>query len=150
MRDSAGRSSARSVSWRASTSRPAHAEVKPPGTAGCLPDTWPSSSTRNARSAARAIQRRLRSAGAVSVHGPEMSRMKLFIQFLFMLSLVGGLGACASAQKWSSAGGNRDAGVVRVSYEYPEFRQPQVSDDQAQRVALGRCNAWGFRTAEPK
>jgi hypothetical protein len=79
-----------------------------------------------------------------------MSRMKLFIQSSFMLSLVACLAACASTQHWSPAGGDRQEGVVRVSYEYPEFRQPQVSDDQAQKLALSRCNAWGFRSAEPK
>ena len=76
--------------------------------------------------------------------------MKLLIQSLFMLSFIGCLAACASTRQWSAAGGNRDEGVVRVSYEYPEFKQPQVSDAQAHRVALVRCNAWGYRTAEPK
>lgn len=76
--------------------------------------------------------------------------MKLLVQFLFMLSFIGGLAACASTQKWSSAGGNREEGVVRVAYEYPEFQQPRVSDAQAQKVALGRCNSWGYRNAEPK
>jgi YecR-like lipoprotein len=76
--------------------------------------------------------------------------MKLLIQSLFMLSFIGCLAACASTQKWSSAGGNREDGVVRVAYEYPEFQQPEVSDAQAQKVALGRCNSWGYRSAEPK
>ena len=76
--------------------------------------------------------------------------MRLLVQILFMMSFVGCLAACASTQKWSSAGGNREEGVVRVAYEYPEFQQPQVSDAQAQKVALGRCNAWGYRSAEPK
>lgn len=76
--------------------------------------------------------------------------MRLLVQFLFILSFIGCLAACASTRQWSAAGGNRAEGVVRVSYEYPEFRQPQVSDAQAQKVALGRCNAWGYRTAEPK
>ena len=76
--------------------------------------------------------------------------MKSFIQSLFMLSVVAGIAGCASTERWSPAGGNREEGVVRVSYEYPEFQQPQVSDAQAQKVALGRCNAWGYRSAEPK
>ena len=76
--------------------------------------------------------------------------MRLLIQSLFMLSFIGCLVACASTRQWSAAGGNREDGVVRVSYDYPEFKQPQVSDAQAQKVALGRCNAWGYRTAEPK
>ena len=60
-----------------------------------------------------------------------------------------GLGACATAEKWSAAGGNRDAGVVRLSYDYPEFHQPEMSEAEARKLALSRCNAWGYRHAEP-
>ncbi|HEU4591731.1 MAG TPA: YecR family lipoprotein [Steroidobacteraceae bacterium] len=78
--------------------------------------------------------------------------MKLMplVQSLFILGVVAsGLSACASTQKWSAAGGNRQQGVVRLSYQYPEFRQPQVSDVQAGKLAQSRCNAWGYRHAEP-
>ena len=43
--------------------------------------------------------------------------LKVLVASLLLL----GLGACASTDRWSAAGGNREAGVVRVSYEYPEF-----------------------------
>ena len=62
-----------------------------------------------------------------------------------LLALVG----CASAQKWSAAGGSREQGLVRLSYEYPEFHQPAMSDSQAEALALNRCNSWGYRKAEP-
>ena len=39
--------------------------------------------------------------------------------------------------------------MVRVSYEYPEFQQPDVSDAQAMKIALGRCTGWGYDDAEP-
>ena len=67
------------------------------------------------------------------------------------LVLMSTLAACATTghEKWSSAGGNRETGVVRVSYEYPEFHQPKVSDAQAAALALNRCNTWGYKTAEP-
>jgi hypothetical protein len=77
-------------------------------------------------------------------------RMKPFIQSLFMLSVLASLAGCASTQKWSPSGGSREEGLVRVSYEYPEFQQPEMSDAQAEKVALGRCNAWGYRGALPK
>jgi len=63
--------------------------------------------------------------------------------------LLLGLAACASNQHWTPAGGDREQGVVRLSYEYPEYRQPQVSDTQAQTLALNRCHAWGYEAAEP-
>ena len=75
--------------------------------------------------------------------------MKLLVQSMFMLSFIGLMAGCASTQKWSAAGGDRKEGVVRLSYEYPEFHEPQVSDDQAQKLAVSRCNAWGYRKAEP-
>jgi hypothetical protein len=60
-----------------------------------------------------------------------------------------GLGACATTDQWSAAGGSRETGVVRVSYEYLEFQQPEVDDADAEQLALNRCNAWGYREAEP-
>jgi hypothetical protein len=57
--------------------------------------------------------------------------------------------ACATTQQWNVSGGDRADGVVRVSYEYPEFEQPEVSDDQAMQIAISRCNGWGYDDAEP-
>lgn len=63
--------------------------------------------------------------------------------------LLVGLSACASTREWSAAGGNRESGLVRVSYQYSEFHQPDVSDAQAMELAEHRCEAWGFKHAEP-
>ena len=71
--------------------------------------------------------------------------MKVMITALLLL----GLSACASTQKWAAAGGDREAGVVRLSYEYAEFHQPDMSDSDAAQLALNRCNSWGYRQAEP-
>ena len=68
---------------------------------------------------------------------------------LITACLVLNLAACARSQKWASAGGNREDGVVRLSYEYAEFHQPEMSDAEAEALALNRCNAWGYREAEP-
>jgi len=62
-----------------------------------------------------------------------------------LLALTG----CASTEKWASAGGNRQDGVVRLSYEFAESRQPEMSDTEAEALALNRCNAWGYQVAEP-
>ena len=77
-----------------------------------------------------------------------MRRPSSLLQILlpiFMATLAG----CAGTRQWTSAGGNRELGLVRVSYEYPEFHQPEMSDAQASALALDRCNAWGFSKAEP-
>ena len=71
------------------------------------------------------------------------------LKFLALSLLLVGLSACATTDKWSAAGGNREAGVVRLSYDYPEFHQPEMSDAEAVKLALNRCNAWGYKQAEP-
>ena len=77
-----------------------------------------------------------------------MSRPVALLKIL-VPGLLLGLGGCATSQKWSATGGNRDQGLVRLSYEYPEFHQPTMSDAQAQALALNRCNSWGYRKVEP-
>jgi hypothetical protein len=77
-----------------------------------------------------------------------MSRAVPLLQFLLLLSLLLSLAGCASTRGWAPSGGDRERGVVRLSYEYPEFHQPEVSDSQAAALALNRCYAWGFRKAE--
>jgi hypothetical protein len=63
--------------------------------------------------------------------------------------LVLNLAACATTEQWNVTGGDRSEGVVRVSYEYPEFEQPELSDEQAMQIAASRCNGWGYEDAEP-
>ena len=64
---------------------------------------------------------------------------------ILLLSLT----ACATPQKWSPAGGSRADGLVRLSYEYAEFHQPDMSDAEARAIALNRCNSWGYKEVEP-
>src|SRR3954469_4500253 len=71
------------------------------------------------------------------------------LRILLPLLTLAALTGCATPQKWSSSGGNRERGLVRLSYEYSEYRQPSVSEAQAQSLALNRCNAWGFKKVEP-
>lgn len=78
-----------------------------------------------------------------------MRRSPFVLQTLLPALSLLTLGGCASTREWASAGGNREQGVVRLSYEYPEFRQPEMSDAQAAALAQNRCNAWGFSRAEP-
>ena len=78
-----------------------------------------------------------------------MTRTAPTLRFLLSAALLLNLAACATSQKWAISGGDRSGGVVRVSYEYPEFRQPAVSDAQAIKIAAGRCAGWGYDNAEP-
>jgi hypothetical protein len=71
------------------------------------------------------------------------------LRFFASTALLLSLAACATSQKWAVSGGDRSDGVVRVSYDYPEFQQPEVSDAQAMKIALGRCSGWGYEAARP-
>jgi hypothetical protein len=59
------------------------------------------------------------------------------------------LAGCATGRQWSVSGGDREAGLVRISYEYPEFKEPKLSDQQAAELAASRCDFWGFDDVEP-
>jgi hypothetical protein len=78
-----------------------------------------------------------------------MTRIPFTLRFLASAALLLNLAACATSQKWAVTGGDRSDGVVRVSYDYPEFQQPEVSDAQAMKIALGRCSGWGYEAARP-
>ena len=78
-----------------------------------------------------------------------MTRIAPTLRFLVSAALLLNLAACATSQKWAVSGGDRSGGVVRVSYDYPEFQQPEVSDAQAMKIALGRCAGWGYEAAKP-
>ena len=68
---------------------------------------------------------------------------------VLLVSLTLMLSACATTDKWTPAGGNREQGVVRIAYEYPEFEQPDMSETEAEKLALNRCHAWGYENMEP-
>ena len=78
-----------------------------------------------------------------------MSPSNRFTRLLIPSLLILGLSACASTKQWSPNGGDRADGIVRLSYEYPEFHQPTVSDVQAEQLAENRCHTWGYTHAEP-
>jgi hypothetical protein len=55
---------------------------------------------------------------------------------------------CATSSHWAVSGGDRENGIVRVSYEYPEFEEPTLSEAAAAKLALSRCSGWGYESAE--
>ncbi|HEV7608332.1 MAG TPA: YecR family lipoprotein [Steroidobacteraceae bacterium] len=75
----------------------------------------------------------------------SIQTLSLIAASVLLLNLAG----CATAKHWTLSGGDREGGVVRVSYEYPEFHQPDLSDEQAMKIATSRCNGWGYHDAEP-
>lgn len=76
---------------------------------------------------------------------PSRPVILLYFAALVMASLSG----CASSKHWSVSGGEKDQGLVRVSYEFPETREPSLSEKAAQELADHRCEGWGYDDAEP-
>ena len=75
-----------------------------------------------------------------------MHRSARLICLIALTSIVAG---CATSKQWSVTGGQKNEGLVRVSYEFPEYREPQLSERQAEQVALQRCAGWGYDDAQP-
>ena len=71
------------------------------------------------------------------------TRILLLLPALALLAITG----CATTENWSASGGNRDIGVVRLSYEYAEREEPVMSETLADRIADNRCNTWGYSRA---
>lgn len=59
------------------------------------------------------------------------------------------LAGCATTKQWAVSGGDKAQGLVQVSYEFPEYNEPPVSEEQAARIAQGRCEGWGYDDAQP-
>lgn len=63
--------------------------------------------------------------------------------------MLASLAGCATSKQWTVSGGDRQAGLVRISYEYPEFKEPTLSETQAAQLAANRCDVWGYDDAKP-
>ncbi|PWR03079.1 hypothetical protein DKT77_09105 [Meridianimarinicoccus roseus] len=71
---------------------------------------------------------------------------------IFFVLSVGMLAACAqpvSKTPLPVDGSRADGSVVLAFQHNPQIEIPQVDWDAAQRNALSRCNAWGYRNANP-
>jgi len=68
-------------------------------------------------------------------------------QFILITVLVMCFG-CAIKKDWVATGGSRSDGTVKLSFEYKQFQQPVLDENQGQDVAGRRCRAWGYSRAE--
>ncbi len=66
-----------------------------------------------------------------------------------LLATAIGLTGCVKAVKtWNASGGSKADGSVKLSYIYNSFEVPEADDKQGQAVAIKRCQAWGYKSAE--
>lgn len=59
------------------------------------------------------------------------------------------LAACAVDKTPVATGGSRSDALVEMSYQVGAFEVPTVDWAAAQTAATKRCNAWGYRKADP-
>jgi hypothetical protein len=71
------------------------------------------------------------------------------IRLLTLIAAAAAVAGCATSKQWSVTDSDRNEGLVRVAYEFPEFHEPQLSEEQALKLAESRCNGWGYDDAEP-
>ena len=72
--------------------------------------------------------------------------MKIAFSALFVAMVC--LAGCATTKEWAATGGSRSDGVVKLSFQFGLFEQPQVSEEQGVVLAKSRCAAWGYSGAE--
>ena len=70
-------------------------------------------------------------------------------RLVFLLALTAIVTGCATSKDWTVTGGEKEQGLVRVSYEFPEYQEPAVSEERAEKLALNRCEGWGYDDAQP-
>lgn len=68
---------------------------------------------------------------------------------LALAVIVAALGGCAKNITMSATGGSKADGIVEMSYEIGGLDKPIVDEAQALKDAQRRCEAWGYKRAEP-
>ena len=70
-------------------------------------------------------------------------------RLVLLITLTASFAGCATNKQWAVSGGEKNEGLVRVSYEFEEYREPKVTEAAAQALALHRCEGWGYEDARP-
>jgi hypothetical protein len=75
--------------------------------------------------------------------------MQRSARLVLLIALTATFAGCATHKQWAVSGGEKNQGLVRVSYEYQEYREPTVNEAAAQQLAQHRCEGWGYDDAQP-
>lgn len=73
-----------------------------------------------------------------------MNRSRLIVVACALLTMAG----CASQKSWTSVGGSRADGSVKLGYTVGMFEKPVVSNAQGDATAASVCQRWGYDSAE--
>jgi hypothetical protein len=75
--------------------------------------------------------------------------MQRSARLILLIALAATFAGCTTHKQWAVSGGEKNVGLVRVSYEYQEYREPTVNESAAQALAQHRCEGWGYDDAQP-
>ena len=73
-----------------------------------------------------------------------MGRVRLLLS-ICCISLLAG---CVTSKQWSEVGSKREAGLVKLAYEYTATEITRLEAGQADQLATQRCREWGFTGSE--
>ena len=62
--------------------------------------------------------------------------------------IVFSIQGCVTAKSLQATGGSKSDGIVELSFEYGMFEKPQVNWDEGDLIAIQRCQAWGYKSAD--
>lgn len=71
------------------------------------------------------------------------------IKALLTLVVIATATGCAVKKDFYATGGSRADGTVDMAYDFRQFEQPVVNQQQAQSIAKSKCGVWGYNNAEP-
>lgn len=70
------------------------------------------------------------------------------IKTLLVLAAIASATGCAVKKDFYSTGGSRADGTVDMAYDFNQFEQPVINQDQARSIAKSKCRVWGYNDAE--
>ncbi len=71
-------------------------------------------------------------------------------RLLSILAVAAALAGCTTYKVWKEADADQDLGLVKLSYTYGKFENPQVDERAGTSMARERCTDWGFRDVARK
>ena len=68
-----------------------------------------------------------------------------------VLAALAAVAGCVTTYKmWTESDADQQQGMVKLSYQYRNFENPQVDERAGIQAARERCRDWGFKDARRK
>ena len=67
-----------------------------------------------------------------------------------VLAALAAIAGCTTYKMWTESDSDQQQGMVKLSYQYRSFENPQPDERAAIQSARERCRDWGFKDASRK